>query len=78
MHKRNKVIDAAIGNRVRAIRVSSSRAIEDLAAAADMAVEDCRRSEQGKRRFTAAELFAVGRALGVWLADIVSGLEYPT
>jgi len=74
--KTNKDIDVAIGHRIRSIRVSSGRSIEQIASAAEMSTVDYTRGEQGDRRFNAIELFAIGQALGVGLADIVSGLNY--
>ncbi|CCB65068.1 helix-turn-helix domain-containing protein [Hyphomicrobium sp. MC1] len=73
--KRNIEIDQAIGNRIRAIRISNGKTQDDLANAADMTLADYSRSEAGERRFNAVELFAISQALGVGLADIVSALE---
>ncbi|CAA2142728.1 hypothetical protein HYPP_03750 [Hyphomicrobium sp. ghe19] len=74
--KTNKEVDTAIGNRIRALRVSSGRTAEHMALAAAMSVVDYTRSEEGKRRFNAVELFAISQELGIGLTDIVSGLDY--
>lgn len=74
--KRNSQIDLAIGNRIRAIRVSSGRSVEVVAASADMLIGDYAEGENGKRRFNAVELHAISQTLGISLSDIVSGLEY--
>lgn len=74
--KRNSQIDLAIGNRIRAIRISSGRSVEVVAASADMLIGDYAEGENGQRRFNAVELHAISQALGISLSDIVSGLEY--
>lgn len=74
--KRNSKVDLAIGNRIRAIRVSSGQSVEVVAASANMLIGDYAECENGQRRFNAVELHAISEALGISLSDIVSGLEY--
>ncbi len=70
-----KQLDLAIGNRIRAIRVSSGLSTIDLAEAAHMPLTDYTCSEEGKRRFLARELFAISQALRIGMTDLVSDLD---
>jgi transcriptional regulator with XRE-family HTH domain len=72
----NKKIDAAIGNRIRAFRVSSGHTTHAMASAVEMPLNEYTRGEQGERRFSAAELFAFSQVLGIGLVDIVSALDF--
>jgi transcriptional regulator with XRE-family HTH domain len=70
-----KQLDLAIGNRIRAIRVSSGLSTIDLAETARMPLTDYTHGEKGNRRFSARELFAISQALRIGMTDLVSDLD---
>lgn len=67
-------IDAAIGRRVRELRIAANKKIEDVATHAQMSADEYIQRERGQRRFRAIELFGVAKCLDVRMRDIMAAI----
>ncbi len=65
-------VDAAIGARLRRWREDRGMAIEDVAAALNLSVEQARRAEAGRAHLTSAQIGAATSALHLPLWALVS------
>lgn len=67
-------LDAAVGRRVRDLRMAANKPKADVAARSQMSLTDYAMSERGERRFRAVELFGIAKCLDVRMKDIMSGI----
>ena len=65
-------LDAAVGARLKRWREDRGMAIEDVAAALRMPVEEARRAEAGRAHLTTAQIGAATKALHLPLWALVS------
>jgi transcriptional regulator with XRE-family HTH domain len=65
-------LDAAVGARLKRWREARGMAVEDVAAALRMPVEQARRAEAGRARLTTAQISAATHALRLPLWALVS------
>lgn len=68
-------LDAAVGARLRRRRESRGMAIEDVAAALQIPVEEARRAEAGRAHLTTTQIGAATHALHLPLWALVSDVR---
>lgn len=67
-------IDAAIGRRVRELRLAADKCVEDVAAKTAIPTAEYVQAERGERRFRAVELFGIAKCLDIRMRDIMAAV----
>lgn len=75
MKKKKLIVDAAVGAKIRMLRIAEGYSVEEISEEIGLTAQEFREGEEGNVRFSAKTLFELCRLLDTNSSEIFSGLK---